>query len=115
MKQWKNYLARRGQSIEGWLDAHGVASIDDLRARARKLDLLLLPGDEDAVREVLKAKAKAARAKVVQPKPKVAEEVVPVKEQDPVSESEPAAEEAPKPRRKRKSKVSKQTTTTEEN
>ncbi len=91
--KWRDYLSRKGLSIEAWIDANGVSSVEGLRTRLDQLGIVLLPDDALAVEGVLRARANLAIAKVLERQR--AEGVVPL----PPTSIEPEVERPKKKRR----------------
>ena len=48
---WKDYLKRKGTSVQDWIAANKIASKDDLQAKVVGLDVVLTPAE---IREAMK-------------------------------------------------------------
>ena len=78
--KWRDYLSRKGLSIQAWIDANSISSIDGLCVRLEQLGIVLLPDDTKIIEGILGKKAPPVRASVIQEE--VIETTEPVIQQD---------------------------------
>ena len=78
--KWRDYLSRKGLSIQAWIDANSISSIDGLRVRLEQLGIVLLPDDTKIIEGILGKKASPMQASVIQEE--VIETTEPVIQQD---------------------------------